>query len=292
MHKLARSKFSIFLNIILILFLIGYFLMPFANIGFLAKVYSPFCKIIDRFQGELYLPPWCEDVLAPAFGANNANVNQNNNVNSNQNVNANNANINTNTNSDTGLANPAAVKCLNDGGKLENYNDENGEFTICIFPDKSICDEWAYFRNECQTGKCFKECKNIGSASEGWYDSCTNKLLKFENCSVANNQTDQQTKNIIVKNPVANAKLTSPFKVEGTARVFENQVNVRVKGKDGKVLIQEPVIVKSPEPGEWGDFSITLSYDFNLTKEGTVEVYSISAKDGSEENLVGIPVKF
>ncbi|MCX6743167.1 MAG: DUF333 domain-containing protein [Candidatus Parcubacteria bacterium] len=288
MRRSNTYKFSMLLNIILILFLIGYFLVPFANIGILAKTFSPLCYLIDGNQGDIYLPPWCEDILMPSRPIQNENVNINDNTN--DNINA--ANINTNVNGDVGIANPAAVKCAQIGGKSESYQSEGGEAAICIFTDKSICEQWAYFRGECKIGQCQKECQKVGTASEGWYNSCTNELLQLTKCSAPQKQPAIAEQNIQVTNPLANQQLTSPFKVEGRARVFENQVNVRVKSKDGRTLITESTIVKSAEAGTWGDFSLEISYDFNLTKEGYVEVYSTSAKDGSDENLVSIPVKF
>jgi putative hemolysin len=49
-----------------------------------------------------------------------------------------------------GIANPASVYCEENGGKLEIRADADGnQYGICIFPDGSECDEWAYFRGEC-----------------------------------------------------------------------------------------------------------------------------------------------
>ena len=98
--------------------------------------------------------------------------------------------------------------------------------------------------------------------------------------------------NIRVSSPQPDAKLTSPFLVTGEARVFENMLSVRVTNKDGKAFINESVYAKAKDVGEFGVFSINLSYAFRNTKEGFVEVYSKSAKDGSEQDLVRIPVIF
>jgi serpin B len=52
---------------------------------------------------------------------------------------------------DAGMANPAAVHCLEQGHQYEIRSDDAGnEYGICIFPDGSECDAWAYFRDECQ----------------------------------------------------------------------------------------------------------------------------------------------
>ena len=49
----------------------------------------------------------------------------------------------------TQLANPASVNCEQKGGKLEIVEGEGGQQGICVLPDGTRCDEWAYFRGEC-----------------------------------------------------------------------------------------------------------------------------------------------
>jgi hypothetical protein len=52
-----------------------------------------------------------------------------------------------------GIANPASVYCNDNGGKLEiRTGPGGGQIGVCIFPDGSECEEWAYFRGECQPG--------------------------------------------------------------------------------------------------------------------------------------------
>ena len=52
--------------------------------------------------------------------------------------------------SSASLPNPASVYCEQNGGKLELRQDASaGVAGICVFPDGSECDEWAYFRGEC-----------------------------------------------------------------------------------------------------------------------------------------------
>jgi putative hemolysin len=54
------------------------------------------------------------------------------------------------------LANPAAVACVQAGGRLEIERTPAGERGICLLPDGLRCDEWAWFRKEagacCATG--------------------------------------------------------------------------------------------------------------------------------------------
>jgi putative hemolysin len=51
-----------------------------------------------------------------------------------------------------GMPNPASVYCEEQGGTLEMRENENGQYGVCVFPDGSECEEWAYFRGECQPG--------------------------------------------------------------------------------------------------------------------------------------------
>jgi putative hemolysin len=53
-------------------------------------------------------------------------------------------------NPQAGMSNPASVYCEQNGNKLEILTAVDGSQSgICVFPDGSTCDEWAYFRGEC-----------------------------------------------------------------------------------------------------------------------------------------------
>jgi putative hemolysin len=48
------------------------------------------------------------------------------------------------------MPNPASVYCTQEGNKLEIHTAADGSQSgVCVFPDGSTCDEWAYFRGEC-----------------------------------------------------------------------------------------------------------------------------------------------
>jgi putative hemolysin len=48
------------------------------------------------------------------------------------------------------MPNPASVYCTQNGNKLEIHNAADGSQSgVCVFPDGSACDEWAYYRGEC-----------------------------------------------------------------------------------------------------------------------------------------------
>jgi putative hemolysin len=48
------------------------------------------------------------------------------------------------------MPNPASVHCEQNGNKLEIQTASDGSQSgVCVFPDGSTCDEWAYYRGEC-----------------------------------------------------------------------------------------------------------------------------------------------
>jgi putative hemolysin len=50
------------------------------------------------------------------------------------------------------MPNPASVYCEQQGNKLEIKTATDGSQSgVCIFPNGSTCDAWAYFRGECGT---------------------------------------------------------------------------------------------------------------------------------------------
>ena len=50
-----------------------------------------------------------------------------------------------------GIANPASIYCEQEGGQLEIRTDEQGnQIAFCIFADNSECEEWKFFRAQCQ----------------------------------------------------------------------------------------------------------------------------------------------
>ncbi len=57
----------------------------------------------------------------------------------------------TNNNTNTSIANPASVYCVEQGYNNTIRNNPDGSQTgYCIFPDGKECEEWAYYRGECK----------------------------------------------------------------------------------------------------------------------------------------------
>jgi uncharacterized protein len=86
------------------------------------------------------------------------------------------------------IANPASEKCVKDGGQDKILNGQDGQYGLCLFPDGTVCEEWAYYNGNCKKGDCARKCDNIGTRSEGWYD-CKGNLLFWDNCTNENATT-------------------------------------------------------------------------------------------------------
>ncbi len=151
-------------------------------------------------------------------------------------------------------------------------------FALRIFSDE---DTWI-----CQNGEWVK---HGHPKAEKPTTNCGNIIKN-------NNQAEEQVQpveeaNIVVFSPKENAKISSPFEVEGKARVFENVVSIKLKSESGKILFQGTTDAQSPDMGKFGLFQEEIKYTTSETK-GTLEVFESSAKDGSEINKVTVPVKF
>ena len=55
------------------------------------------------------------------------------------------------TTSDVGLANPASVFCVEQGGTVEIVDEAGGQVGYCVLPDGRRLDEWEFFRSSTST---------------------------------------------------------------------------------------------------------------------------------------------
>lgn len=98
--------------------------------------------------------------------------------------------------------------------------------------------------------------------------------------------------NIIVSMP-SESEVDFPFTIRGEARVFESTVNIRLQEVGGEILFEGISTAQSPDVGEFGFFEKEINYLFKnpQTQDLVLDVYWISPKDGSETDLVSIPLK-
>ncbi|MDQ0286314.1 hypothetical protein J2Z49_001428 [Desulfofundulus luciae] len=96
---------------------------------------------------------------------------------------------------------------------------------------------------------------------------------------------------IWVTHPTPEQVVGVPLLVKGSARVFEGTVNARLVDSQGNVLVSAHTTATRGAPGR-GDFEMRLNFNPPQDGKGILEVYSISARDGSVENKVTIPVRW
>ena len=96
---------------------------------------------------------------------------------------------------------------------------------------------------------------------------------------------------ILVESPAPGDVVSSPLAITGENNTFESNVQFRVEDGSGNVLA-EGFTTGTGGMGTWGPFEGTLDFDPGAQTEGTVVVFESSAQDGSEINVVEIPVRF
>ncbi len=66
-----------------------------------------------------------------------------------------------------GVANPASVFCEEKGYRLElETNADGSQSGVCIFPDGSQCEEWAFYRGECGPGVSLTPSPQVNPTTE------------------------------------------------------------------------------------------------------------------------------
>ena len=95
---------------------------------------------------------------------------------------------------------------------------------------------------------------------------------------------------IVVRQPLANSRVSSPLAVSGDASVFEAALSWRVTDTAGRVLAQGSATATAGAPAR-GAFSVTVFFTQPASDAlGIVEVFDRSPRDGSIDEIVRVPV--
>lgn len=94
-----------------------------------------------------------------------------------------------------------------------------------------------------------------------------------------------------VTSPFPYEDVISPVEVSGKSNFFEANTRIRIKDANDKVLA-DTFTTAEGWLGELHPFSLEVIYDQPSAKQGVVEVFEESAKDGSEIKKIAIPVLF
>ena len=94
---------------------------------------------------------------------------------------------------------------------------------------------------------------------------------------------------IFVDRPAWGGVLAKPARIKGMANVFEASFRLRILDGEGRSLAAKTVMATCGS-GCWGTFDETLDYTVAKAGWGTLQVFVLSAKDGSRESLTEYPV--
>jgi germination protein M len=94
---------------------------------------------------------------------------------------------------------------------------------------------------------------------------------------------------VFLDRPAWGGVLANPARIEGLANVFEATFEVRIADGDGRG-IAEKVVMATCGTGCWGTFEERIPYNVSQAGWGTLQVYELSARDGSIVNLTEYPV--
>jgi hypothetical protein len=94
---------------------------------------------------------------------------------------------------------------------------------------------------------------------------------------------------ITVTAPAPGTELTSPARITGDADVFETTVSIRILDATNNV-IADTFTTATCGTGCRGGFSEEVSFSVGTAQPGVIQVFEVSAKDGSRINVVRIPV--
>lgn len=159
---------------------------------------------------------------------------------------------------------------------------------------------------------------NVGAAGEALgIQSIVNTLTEFPEIRQVsfqvNGQVDERAKNwwghvglynqpfkrdlssvvkppIWVTYPLPNQVASVPLLVKGSAMVFEGTVNARLRDEQGQEIARGYTTATQGAPGR-GDFELRLTYQKPPSgSKGTLEVFWVSPKDGSELDKVTVPL--
>lgn len=94
---------------------------------------------------------------------------------------------------------------------------------------------------------------------------------------------------ITVTSPVIGDQVSSPVTVSGTAVVFEAVVSVRILNAAGNEIART-FTNATCGTGCRGGYSVAVAYSVSHVEPGMLQVFEVSAKDGSPVNVQSIPV--
>ena len=101
---------------------------------------------------------------------------------------------------------------------------------------------------------------------------------------------DSGDPSVVVDTPADGDEVSSPFRVEGEARVFEANVSITLFDEDGDPLTETFVTASEGGPA-FGDFEAEMGYaGVDDGTDACLWVFEASAEDGDPTNVVQVPL--
>ena len=97
--------------------------------------------------------------------------------------------------------------------------------------------------------------------------------------------------NLVVTSPTPEATVTSPLLVFGFGRTFEQTFAWRLRDSTGEIVARGHAMTHAPDMGHYGPFRLEIFLPALNVANFTLEVYEASPKDGSDQDLVSVPLK-
>ncbi|ULL17088.1 LysM peptidoglycan-binding domain-containing protein [Paenibacillus sp. H1-7] len=99
--------------------------------------------------------------------------------------------------------------------------------------------------------------------------------------------------NIVVYQPYPGTRVASGQHLTGSARAFEATINYQIRDAMERIVTHERAATASQGAPAFGLFDVQLTFDQSpSTQTGILMVYTRSAKDGSIQDLVEVPIIF
>jgi hypothetical protein len=94
---------------------------------------------------------------------------------------------------------------------------------------------------------------------------------------------------VFLDRPAYGGTLTNPARLTGLSNVFEASFQLEIRDAGSNVVARNHAMATCGS-GCWGTFDVTVPYHVSSSQPGTVRVYSLSAMDGSVQDVVIYPV--
>ncbi|MBI1961692.1 MAG: hypothetical protein HYS45_03250 [Parcubacteria group bacterium] len=104
--------------------------------------------------------------------------------------------------------------------------------------------------------------------------------------------TFSESGNVKITQPQPNTTVASPMLVKGSAKASAAALRLRLKDASGTVIAEKQATAAAAGEDGFGSFGELLLFEGVSAESGVLEAFSKSVFDGSEQNLVSIPIKF